>query len=416
MENHNFDDGNLLKSFQTNIMKLTSAYEVIKIKLQNFDKHLCHRIDSINVEINKQINNLLNEIEKLNNSLKYDLDCVTSKIKLEKSIIDKNLVEIGDYLSCLAEPANFINIEKLVDYQEMISKIPENLNKSLHSLTFIPTTLNSIGSLSNVKPIENFQFNFSVNYKPVTKALSSINDCAFNKHLIVLEWNSQYFHVIDRSTLNYIKKVPVFDHDCKEVVIKGLCVLDRRRQVCFIDNTSSNIYLLNKKYELVKQIELYGDDGKRCFEAIEFNMDNNLIYILDIARNSIILFDNELNFKSEILIKIPFREFYSFKFKIFKNKIYLNDILNKCYHLFDENVSYVSTLVDDFENSQLILCNNSNYLLIFDKSCIQVYDSVNYVLVKKIIIDNLLTINNAVIIDDIIVFLNDNDLQVFDVK
>ena len=415
-----------LKTLQINISKLTSAYDFIKEKLKHFDKQLNKRIFSISIEINKHIEKLFQEIEILNNLLKNDLENMKCEIQIEKSKFDKSLEEVGVFLKTFN--SNKIDIEnelkKLKDYQKIIESIPDSLNKSLHSLKFIPSDLKcTIGNVANVLPIDKFVFNFSVNYKPITKPLCTITDCMFNQHLLLLERSCNYFHIINRKTLNYEHKVTVNDNKLNEVSIKSLCAISHRSQIALIDNKSSCAYLLNKNYELIKQVN-FSNNKKRRFEAIEFNIENKCIYILDIGQNLMYMFDDQLNLVNEFEIKLPYRKTYSFMFKIYCNKIYINDILNKCYHVFDKNMKYLKTFgnIDKtgFDYSNMILCdtkNFSNYLLISDlcDKSIKIFDSVNYELIKTIALTSLPTINDAIIIDNTIHFITDDEIQVYDI-
>ena len=418
----------LMKTFHLNMSKLNSAYETVKKKLDNFDCHLNIRISLIQTEINKQIVKLLEEIENLNNLLIKDLEVVQSQLKTDKNEFDKNLREIQSFLKSLNSSCDVDeSLKKMKEYQKMMDNIPNSLNQNLNSLTFVPANLNnlnyknSIGSVKNVSPIERFQFNFSVNYQTISKPLYSLTE--FNKNLLLLELNCSYFHVINCKTFNYEEKIAVFDHNANEVVIRSICVLTHKSQICLIDNTSTCVFLLNENYELVKQVK-FGDDidNDRSFESIEYNSENKCVYLFDTSENIFYVFDDELNLIDETKIKQPYHNSCSLPFQIQSNKIYLNDLLNKCYHVFDEKINYISTIFtnETFEYPKLILNdskNYSNYLLVFDlyDKSVNVYDSVNYQFIKSIQLFGLATINNATIINDIIVILTDHELQIFDI-
>ena len=422
-----------MKTLQLNVNKLNNAYQTIKSKLENFDAQFQKRISLITSEINKQIIKLLDEIEKLNNLLKLDFQKTQNRIKIEKSEFDKNLTEIDKFLKGLNKQVDVKeDLQKLKHYQSMIEQIPKRLNQSLHSLVFSPVNvknfnyMNTIGLLSNVKPIENFVFNFSVNYKSLKNPLVSLTE--FKQNLLLLELNSSHLHVLNRNTFNYEEKIHVFDHNSNEITIRCLCVLANKSKVCVVDKTSSSLLLLDDNFNLVKQVNFvndYNEYNRRRFEAIEYNEENKRVYLLDSGHELFYVFDDELNFSKKIQTNLPFCNTYSYTFKIFSNRIYLSDIPNKCYYVLDENGKYLSKFPvystnQTFKYSQLILSDTkrlSNYLLIFDlyDKSVKIYDSINFEYIKTIFLTGITTINNAIIIDDTIVFLTDQDLQVFDI-
>lgn len=469
---------NLLNSFKSSLDNLKHNYDGMKLKMSKFDKQLNERLNQINTEITKQINNLYDEIKRLESLLKLGLAAYVDKLNENKFEIGKQMVHINEYLTEMSSrKADLLNNEtlltnqkKLIEYQQYLNNIPNYLNRNFYNFLFIPSNLRDlsfkhiIGHFNRTSVIDQLKFNLSIEYKNFIKyvdgdngrarrgcKLWQIHDCNFNQHLILIEWNSNNLHIINHKSLDYVKNVKLF----KKLTIKGLCMLNHKKRICLFDNTNRYLYLLNENYRLIKQIEFSDNNmmsqtvnnstsvnNKRSFESIDFNESNNLIYIIDLFKRTILIFDENLNYINEIVIQIPlitrFKEFYSFIIKIFHNKIFINDLINNCYHIFDENVRYITTINNSCsgegkatrdngskcgEYSHVILLdtiNNCNYLLIinlFDKS-ISIYDIINYEFIKKINLNHLFqnqTINNAIIVDNSILFLTDNDIQVFDI-
>jgi hypothetical protein len=382
-------------------LRIFEFEEEISFMKENENNNMIESLESIEGEINKKIEVMIKKFEELkflirngldNNQIAFREKLVHIKINLEKNIEILNNSIIQSQKQSNDKECQFKSSIKFELYSQF-SEDENLLAKRRESKRLIENI--------DLKPLVRIK-------NELFTDLRYISDFEVNNHLVVSDgYPGQCLIIFDRSTSDFIKTVNL---NGKFGRIAGVCALNDKKQILVVDWTNTCLYLLDFKYDLIKEKKLAAvlkNNRKRWYEAITYNPLNEKIYLLSRESCSVIIFDKDLNELDEIQLCSGQASFESIKY--FSEKLYVTDSENKCVYAFDADLkkkfcfgnSILECPTDILINEQFI------FVLEFGRKDLKVFNASNYEFIKIINIDTCFS-NNGVLVDNKLVINSDS--------